>query len=142
MLKQVSQEEYTKAVIAAIQLAQQSTSGGRMAAQALLSAYNGEDFQLDIASLSVLDRNNFETIMTVIRGRYDTGTEPHYLVENGSQIFRDLWDHWERLHVVERGKRECPTCDGRGRVYKDDDDDEGQECSHCKGKGHVCRCQM
>jgi hypothetical protein len=142
MLKEVSREEYAKAIVAAIHLAMQPTSGGRVAAQALLSAYNGDKFQLDVASLGDLDWKNYETVLTVIRGRYETRHEPHTLVKDGCKIFHVLWNRWQRLSVEERGKRTCPTCDGIGRVYRDDNDKKGQECSRCSGKGRVCGCQL
>lgn len=141
MLEKVSREEYAQAVVAAIHLARQCTSGARVAAQALLSAYNGQEFQLDVSDLGNLDRKNYEVVLTVIRGRCDTGYEPHSMVKNGSKIFGDLWDKWKRLHVEERGKRECPTCDGWGRVDRDEDGEGGRECPRCAGSGRVCRCQ-
>jgi hypothetical protein len=65
----VKKEEYAKAVARLDDLAQQGTGGGRVAAQVLLSAYNGFDFQLDVSDLGSLDRENFETAMLIIRGR-------------------------------------------------------------------------
>ena len=140
----VSPQDYTVAVIKLVKLAQQSTSSGRAAAQVLLSAYNGFEWQLDVTDLNSLDRKNFEAAMTVIRGRHDTWTEPHSVIENGNTIFQNLWKQWSRLHVVERGKVDCPTCDGRGRVYRDlnDDNDEGTPCKRCQGSGRLCRCQV
>ena len=115
-----------------------------MAAQVLLSAYNGEAFQLDVAGLGNMDRNNYELAMTVIRGRYDTGYEPHDMVKDGSKIFGDLWDIWKRLHVEERGKHLCPDCNGRGTLYlsQDDDDMRTKPCPRCSGKGRVCGCTL
>jgi len=42
----ISPEEYAKAVADGIELARQPTGGGRVMAQVLLSAYNGDSFQL------------------------------------------------------------------------------------------------
>lgn len=143
MPEKVTRQQYTVAVIALIHLAQQSTSGGRCAAQVLLSAYNGDAFQLDVASLGNMDRNNHELAMTVIRGRYDTASEPHSMVKGGDKIFQALWDQWSRLHVEERGKRVCPECDGRGKLFinpDDEDDMSTKPCLRCSGKGRVCGC--
>jgi DnaJ-class molecular chaperone len=143
MENRISPEEYAKAVVACIYLAQQSTGGGRVAAQVLLSAYNGSDFQLDVASLGNLDRNNYEHAITVIRGRYDTGREPHQVVKDGSTVFGELWKRWKRLELVERAKRECPDCEGRGALYLNPNDEEDMRtkpCSRCKGTGRICRC--
>lgn len=142
MSEKITKEQYTAAVIALIQLAQQGTSGGRVAAQVLLSAYNGNEFQLDVASMENLDRNNYELALTVIRGRYDTCCEPHSMIKDGSKIFGALWDKWIRFHVEERGKRQCPDCSGRGRLYRDDNDEEGPICPRCKGKRRICRCEL
>lgn len=141
MSDKITLEQYGAACKAIIQLAQQPTSGGRVAAQVILSAYNGGAFQLDVSSLCNLDRNNFETAMIVIRGRYDTGYEPHSMFVDGSKILRKLWDQWSRLHVETRGLPECPRCDGRGTLYLNPDDDNDirtKPCPRCDGKGKVC----
>jgi hypothetical protein len=43
-------------VVKFVDLVRQSTSGGRVAAQVLLSAYNGSDYQLDVAGMGSLDQ--------------------------------------------------------------------------------------
>lgn len=134
----MTKETYAKAVVRFVDLAQQGTGGGRVAAQVLLSAYNGFDFQLDVSDLSSLDRENFETAMLIIRGRYETGIEPHSLIPNGNKVFQGLRQKWIRLHVKERGKVECPRCRGIGRIFANEDDEEGGECQYCAGKGRVC----
>jgi hypothetical protein len=144
-MEKITKEQYAKAVVKFVGLALQPTSGGRVAAQVLLSAYNGMEFQLDLASMGNLDSDNFETAMTIIRGRYDTWTEPHSLIANGDNIFRGLWDTWARLNVEERGKVECPTCDGRGALFlhpDDEDDERKRPCPRCTGKGRICRCSL
>lgn len=133
---------YAEAVAKFVELAKQGTGGGRVAAQVLLSAYNGYDFQTSIADLGSLDRENFETAMVIIRGRYETGREPHNVIANGSKVFRALWDKWILLHVKQRGKVDCPRCDGRGRVYSSDSDDDGTPCAFCGGMGRVCECRL
>lgn len=140
-MEQVTLKEYEGAVVECIKLARQGTSGGRAAAQALLSAYNGYDFQLNVVDLCFLDQKNYQLVLMVIRGRYETGREPHNMVENGDKIFRELWDQWIRLHVKERGKEECPDCNGHGKLWPNpDDDNDTKECPRCKGKGRICCC--
>lgn len=141
-MNRISPEEYARAVAGGIVLARQPTHGGRVMAQVLLSAYNGDSFQLDVAGLSSLDRGNYEIAINVIRGRYEVNEEPHYMIADGSKIFRALWSQWERLEIVERAKRLCPDCDGHGKIYLDDDDDTmSKPCSRCSGTGRICRCE-
>ncbi len=141
-MDKISREEYAKAVATCLALAQRDTGGSRIAAQVLLSAYNGDSFQLDVAGLSNLDRGNYEIAITVIRGRYDLGREPHEMVTDGSKVFKALWSQWERLELTERAKRSCPDCDGRGRIYKNEDDETGVVCPKCSGTRKICRCQQ
>ena len=141
----VDRKQYAEAVLAFVELARQTTGGARIAAQVLLSAYNGYDFQLDLAGLSGLDRGNYELAMTIIRGRYETGIEPHALVKDGSKVFGSLWDQWHHLHVKERGKQTCPACDGRGTLHlnpQDEGDGRTRPCSRCNGEGRLCACQV
>ena len=70
-------ERYTAAVLKLIPLAQGDTGGSRVAAQILLSAYNGEEFQLNIVDLTNLDRKHYIAALSVIRGRVELGIEPH-----------------------------------------------------------------
>lgn len=133
-MEKVSKERYAEAVARFVALARQRTSGGRVAAQVLLSTYNGIDFQLDLADMGSLDRSNFETAMTIIRGRYETGHEPHSLIVNGSSVFGELWDSWFALHVTEGGKVDCPACDGEGSQ----NDNRTEPCPRCAGHGRIC----
>jgi hypothetical protein len=140
MSEKITKEQYAAAVIEFIKLARQDTSGARVAAQVLLSAYNGDAFQLDVSSLCNLDSNNHKLAMTIIKGRYDTHCEPHDLIKNGSQIFGELWDQWIRLHVETRGLPICDACNGRGSVWVNPDDDncsKTRPCTRCAGKGRV-----
>ncbi len=136
----VDRKAYAEAVIVFVHLAQHSTAGGRVAAQVLLSAYNGFEFQLDIADMGSLDRENYELAMAIIRGRYETGIEPHALIKDGGRVFGALWEKWHHLHVKERGKQTCPACDGRGAIYLNSEDEEDMRtrpCARCEGKGRV-----
>jgi len=135
----ITHEEYANAVIAGVDLAQQPTGGGRVMAQVLLSCYNGDSFQLDVVDLCNLDQENYEIAITIIRGRYEVRCEPQDMIENGSKIFRELWDQWGQLELTERAKRSCPDC-SNGKIYENDDDEVGVYCTRCKGSGRICRC--
>jgi hypothetical protein len=139
-VKSINKDEYAAAVVKLLELAQTNTGGGRVAAQVLLSAYNGDAFQLDVSSLCNLDRFNIVLAMAVIQGRYHTYKEPHSLILNGDQIFADLWNHWRNLHVEQRGKKLCPDCDGLGKRYSYAEDDLGEPCPRCAGQGRICSC--
>ena len=131
-------QDYADAIIKLVPLAQGDTGGSRVAAQVLLSAYNGNDFQLDIVDLCSLDRGYYQAALAVIRGRVELHEEPQNLVQNGDEIFRDLWQQWRRLHVTNRGLPDCSVCNGSGMVYLDPDNDadyEQRSCSKCGGKG-------
>lgn len=138
-MDKITPEEYAKAVAACVELAQYGTGGGRVMAQVLLSAYNGDHFQLDITDLCSLDSDNYPLALAVIRGRYEVRREPQEMIPNGSDIFRALWTKWGRLELVERAKRSCPDCDG-GRIYVSVDDEVGVECSRCEGTGRISAC--
>lgn len=58
-------EEYATAVAACVQLAQHGTGDGTVMAQVLLSAKNGDSFQLDLTSLCNLDSTNYTMALAV-----------------------------------------------------------------------------
>ena len=103
----VTLEEYGEAVYKLLALAKTGTSGARVAAQVLLSAYNGYEWQLDIVDLGLLDRDYYTAALTVIRGRTELSAEPHNLIKDGSRQFGEICDRWQHLHVSERGKAIC-----------------------------------
>ena len=70
----------------------------------LLSAFNGEEWQLNIVELSLLDQGYYEASLDVICGRVELGLEPHTLVEEGVRAFEELWLQWERYHVGNPGQ--------------------------------------
>lgn len=138
MQEKITPIQYAAAVAALLNVAKNSTSGGRVAAQVLLSAYNGFAFQLDVAEMQLLDRQNFELAMIVIRGRYDCNLEPHHAVPGSDQAFSEMWDRWKSQHVEERGKTMCSVCWGAGKLYVNPDDENDirtEPCQACKGKG-------
>lgn len=134
----MTKQDYAAAIGKLLPLAQGDTGGSRVAAQVLLSAYNGGDYQLNIVDLCNLDRGYYQAALAVIRGRVELGIEPHNLLANGDEVFRELWQQWHRLHVTNRGLPDCDTCHGSGSVYVDPDDDANYDrkpCPKCGGKG-------
>lgn len=134
-------EQYAAAVARMVKLAKQDHGGSRVAAQVLLSCYNGYDYQLDITDLCNLDPDNYQAAIAVIRGRCELSIEPQTTIPNGQAIFGALWHQWKHLHVEERGKTRCPICGGRRHKYASDDDEIGTPCTYCDGTGRVCQCK-
>jgi len=104
-MNEITIEQYQDAVVKMCNLAQDDTGGSRVAAQVILSAYNGDFWQLSITDLCLLDLDNFKLAMDVIKGRRTLEIEPHNLVDNGKEIFVDLCSQWERYNVRVRGER-------------------------------------
>lgn len=103
----LSVEIYQAAVENLMAIAKQDTSGSRAAAQVLLSAYNGSEFQLDISDLCLLDFPLYACAIAVIRGRVELRIEPHEIISDGGQRFNALWDQWcPSFHIANRSKRE------------------------------------
>jgi hypothetical protein len=133
-------DDYAEAVEKLLKLAKRGTGGGCVAAQVLLSCYNGNEWQLNITSLSSLDDGHYHAAMTVIDGRRRYKEEPHTCIVNGDQIFAELWDQWKRYHIQNRHKKECIECFGTGQRYideRDDDNHETEPCSRCQETGLV-----
>ncbi|OGR15893.1 MAG: hypothetical protein A2X81_12270 [Desulfobacterales bacterium GWB2_56_26] len=130
----MDKETYSQAVSQLVKLAQGDTGGSRVAAQVLLSAYNGEAWQLNVVDLCALDKPNYQAALDVIRGRVELYIEPHTLIANGGRIFEELWHRWERYHVENRAKPLCSACSGSGRMWIDDSTEI--ECKSCGGKGY------
>ena len=134
-----SEKEYSAAILKLAALAQGDTGGSRVAAQVLLSAYNGNDFQLNIVDLCNLDRGYYQAALAVIRGRVELGTEPQNLLEDGDRFFCELWKRWERYHVANRGLPDCSLCHGSGLIYEDMNDETNHSrkaCPQCGGRGY------
>lgn len=131
-------DDYAAAINILLPVARRDTGQSSICAQVLLSAYNGFNFQLDVSALGGLDEELFDAAIVVIRGRTDCRLEPHDLVNNGSKVFMRLHDYWVNLHVDNRHKVRCQTCDGFGRIYHGEEDAE--QCPRCKGAGRVCSC--
>lgn len=103
--QKITLEQYKNSVKQMLNLCNMRCGASRVAAQVLLSAYNGDDYQLDICALSLLDRANNRHAITVIRGRVELYIEPHELIDNGSEIFRKLCKEWSDYHVDNRSQR-------------------------------------
>lgn len=142
-MEPITLEQYGNAVEKLLTMALEHDSGGaRACAQVLLSAYNGDEWQLDITDLGNLDHNYYPAALTVIRGRVELRREPQDLVKDGSNRFKQLWKQWDRYHVANRHLLECFHCSGRGYTYETDKDfdlNKKTPCCDCKGKGLVPR---
>ena len=134
----IDTETYSQAILKLVTSAQGDTGGARVAAQVLLSAYNGNAYQLNIVDLCNLDKDHYQAALIVIRGRKELGREPQDFLKNGDQIFKELWQQWERYHVENRGKPTCNLCYGSGLIpeYPDDENNYSQKtCTQCDGRG-------
>ena len=134
----IDTETYSQAIHQLISLAQGDTGWAKVAAQVLLSAYNGEAFQLNIGDLTTLDKDHYHAALLVIRGRVELGREPQHFLKNGDRVFTDLRQQWQRYHVENRGKPTCNLCYGTGLIpeYPDDDNNYSQKsCNQCDGRG-------
>ena len=133
----VTEEQYTKAIARLVEIVSWRTGASRVAAQVLLSAYNGYNWQVDISELGILDPDIFDAAVTVIIGRVRLGIEPHTVIENGQDVFEDMAERYQRLRVEHRWKQDCRRCNGRGIIYTDPDDDSSEEtCPVCEGQGY------
>ncbi|AGF80120.1 hypothetical protein UWK_03611 (plasmid) [Desulfocapsa sulfexigens DSM 10523] len=103
-MEQIPLDEYIAGVETLVPLAQGDTGGARVAAQVLLSAYNGEDYQLNIVDLGLLDEKHYQAALAVIRGRTELRAEPHTLIFDGDKIFKTLWQDWKGYHVQRRSQ--------------------------------------
>lgn len=142
-MKPIEWKEYEESVLLLTALAQTDTSGGRAAAQVVLSAYNGDEWQLDVTELSLLDGKYYLAAINVIRGRKELMIEPHNLIPNGRQIFHRIWNQWRRYHISNRWKQNCFSCNGRGKIvdYDDNDREVITPCSKCGGDGLIAQAE-
>lgn len=135
----ISAAEYQASVEALVRVAQGYTGASRVAAQVLLSAYNGDNFHVDITELGVLDAKNLAHTLRVIWGRSaQPCLEPHKVIHDGEAVFHALWDNWCRLHVQNRWKSPCFRCSGQGWQWANPDSDVEKIkkiCERCKGTG-------
>lgn len=62
------------------------------AAQVLLSAYDSSTFQVKTTALCMLDGENLEHALAILRGRVVCMIEPHQLLDEGQDVFDRLYD--------------------------------------------------
>ncbi|WP_422139679.1 DUF7673 family protein [Endozoicomonas sp. ALC020] len=132
------EEKYAASVEVLSDLALNQGSGyARCAAQVLLSAYNGANWQLNVTDLCELDDKNMIHAMNVLMLRRSVREEPHYMIENGDEIFQKIAKRWKRYRIDNRYKRDCPDCYGSGEQEIWDDTDEligTRTCTTCNGE--------
>ncbi|EOX8450575.1 hypothetical protein AIT88_002371 [Salmonella enterica subsp. houtenae] len=102
----VTQEEYSIAANALVGIALTETSGGRAAAQVLLSAWNGYVWQLDIPDLCYLDYDLMEQALIVIRGRVMLMKEPQEVIPEGNTVMKKIAAQWHNLNVERHGEKQ------------------------------------
>ncbi len=132
--------DYAKATEALYQCAIQGTGTSRAAAQLLLSAYNGNNWQVDITDLCLLPPGLRKEVLIFIECRLTLGVEPHEMLGNGDQKFFALTNQWRRYHIRNRWKQTCWECNGSGSEFvnpDDDRDDRTKTCTYCAGKGLI-----
>ena len=138
-LKRIDLEDYRLAVERLIEVTRMhGTSGAKAAALVLLSTYNGQKWHVDLTDLCSLSGQYYDAAIAVIRGRVECSYEPHKLVEDGSAVFSELWDRFNRYHITNAWKITCYDCNGQGWVYVDPEDDSNEEtesCWKCGGEG-------
>lgn len=101
----VTPEEYQHAVNALVDIALTKTSGGRAAAQVLLSAWNGYVWQLDIPDLCYLDYDLLEQALIVIWGRVMLMKEPQEVILEGNAVMKRIAAQWQHLNTERRGEK-------------------------------------
>ena len=136
----VSHEQYTAGIERLLHLVRLQCGGAEVAAQVLLSAYCGREWQLAIPHLCILDPENYQAAMFVIAGRYQGIAEPHEVIPDGERVFEDLRRDYAFLNIANRWKKDCPECLGRGYLWRSKEDydaDRGTPCHYCEGTGSI-----
>jgi len=105
----------------------QDGSGARIAAQVLLSTYNSYNYHVALVDLCSLDDKGYQAALAVIRGRAESFTEPHEVIDNGAAVFDRLETRWAHLRTgtryadkyraLELVTWQCPHCGNRIRDY-------------------------
>jgi hypothetical protein len=98
----LTKADYAEAVKLLVKLAQTDCGGARVAAQVLLSAYNGNNWQCNLVDLCNLDAAHYRAAIIVIRSRVELNSEPQRLIANGDAIFDRLEEDWQSYHVKNR----------------------------------------
>lgn len=87
-------------VNALLKLANKHCGSSEVAAAVLLSTYNFYDHKLDLGGLCLLDDDNYKHAIRVIGLRCRLGIEPHTIIENGDQQFKQLARTWAHLRTT------------------------------------------
>lgn len=98
----LTKADYAEAVELLLKLAQKDCGGSRVAAQVLLSTYNGDNWHCDLTDLCNLDAENYRAALIVIRGRVELNCEPQRLIPDGEAVFDALEEDWQAYHVKNR----------------------------------------
>ena len=130
----MDKETYSQAVSQLVKLAQGDTGGSRVAAQVLLSAYNGEAWQTECCRSVRFSQTQLSSLARRDPRKSSAVHRTTYLDANCGRIFEELWHRWERYHVENRAKPLCSACSGSGRMWIDDSTEI--ECKSCGGKGY------
>jgi hypothetical protein len=94
--------DYTAAVTTLVKLASMDCGGSRVAAQVLLSTYNGYNWHMDLTDLCNLSDEYYRAAIIVIRCRVEICREPHQMINNGTAVFDRLEKEWQSYHVNKR----------------------------------------
>lgn len=100
--KTLTEEHYREAVSKLIKLAQLNCGSSRIAAQVLLSTYNGNNWQCNLADLADLDGIHYRAAIIVIRARVELRIEPQRMIMDGDAVFNSLEQDWQDYHVKNR----------------------------------------
>lgn len=94
-LRRANLQECLKSLEVAVRWAMNhDSSGARVFARLLASLYNGNRVQMDVSDMSLLDMENFEHAMNVIRLCMETRREPHSFFKDGNKIFEAMIANW------------------------------------------------
>ena len=98
----VTEYDYSKSVINLVRLARSDSDTAVAAAQILLNCNSGAGWQLDVTDLGMLDYRYLNDALVVLKGRLLLHKRPRDVIEDGAEIFSDLQDKWQRIHVTNR----------------------------------------
>jgi hypothetical protein len=98
----LTDSDYTNAVTTLVKLANMDCGGARVAAQVLLSTYNGDNWHMDLVDLCNLSGEYYRAAIIVIRCRVEICREPHHMINNGTAVFDRLEKEWQSYHVAKR----------------------------------------
>ncbi|WP_444903801.1 hypothetical protein ACJJIU_00110 [Microbulbifer sp. CnH-101-E] len=88
----------TQSVETLLRVANGYSGASEIAAQVLLSAWNSSDFAVPVASLSLLDGDNYQHALNVMNLRYH-GRAPQSVIADGEKKFHALYREWNHLEI-------------------------------------------